>query len=123
MKHLIPSALCILSCGVCASLSGATFDVMATQVGGFFEDGTADNEPTFQNYYVGYSTLTKTAERRNFFYFDLSGVTDTITEASFSLILPFGGFIPGAGDGGEEIFVMSGTPFAGGGGARYGSNS
>ena len=99
--------------GLSASeLKAATIEVDATQVGGFFEDGSADNEVTFQNYYLGYSTLSTLAVRRSFFYFDLSGVTDPVVSAEFSITLPFGGlFFGGDGMGGFEVedFILSGT--------------
>lgn len=91
-----------------APLRAATFDLSASQVGGLFADGSADNSPAFQNYYVGYSTLTSTAERRNFFHFDLSTVTTPVVAAELSLTLTFGGLIFGTGDTIEE-FVLSGT--------------
>ncbi len=72
--------------------------VDATQVGGFYADGSADNAATFQNYFVGYGTtpgFPRTEERRSFFTFDLSGISGPVTSASFSLFLPAFGLIFG----------------------------
>jgi hypothetical protein len=79
--------------------------VEASQVGGFFADGGADNSAGFQNYFVGYGTspgVPRTAERRSFFVFDLSGVSGTVTSASFSLILKDFGLIFGKDCSGME---------------------
>ena len=39
------------------TLSAAVLEIESTQVGGFNDDGTADNSPTFQNYFVGHTGL------------------------------------------------------------------
>ncbi|MGJ8650302.1 MAG: PEP-CTERM sorting domain-containing protein [Opitutaceae bacterium] len=101
------------------SLSQAV-DIDATQVGRYYADGSADNLETFQNYYVGFSTLAAPTESRNFFIFDLSTVTAPVTAASFTLVLPFGGLIFGIEDFGDapyddptfqvEDFIISGLP-------------
>jgi len=88
-----------------AHASTAAFDLDATQVGGYFADGSADNDAVvFQNYYVGYSTSSSVEERRNFFIFDLSTVTAPVSSASLSLTLKFGGMIFGVADYGPSPF-------------------
>lgn len=84
-----------------------TVELSSTQVGGFYADGGHDNLAGFQNYFVGYGTTPgspRTAERRSFFVFDLSGITEPISAASFTLLMPIGGVI---GDAPSEIFVLS----------------
>jgi hypothetical protein len=74
------------------------------QVGAFYAGGaTPDNSPAFQNYYVGYGSLTgggRTPERRSFFHFDLSGVSGDIISATLELklVMP-GGLKFGKGPG------------------------
>lgn len=84
-------------------------DVTLVQTGGFYADGTLDNDPTFQNYFIGYSTTTpfpRTPERRHFFVFDLTTVTVPIVSAEMSLILPFAGLIA---DEPFEMWVATGS--------------
>jgi hypothetical protein len=73
------------------------------QVGGFYAGGAPpDNSPTFQNYFVGYGSLTgggRTPERRSFFHFDLSGISGDVVSATLELKLVFGGLIFGKGPG------------------------
>lgn len=104
------AALCAATSFCSSSILAST--ISATQVGGFFADGSTDNSVSFQNYYVGYSTLSSLAERRNFFYFDLTSVTDPIVAAELTLTMPDGGLIFGGGDVTEE-FVISGSGDAG----------
>ncbi len=112
----------LYACALLASIGATTatyaaFDLAAVQVGGFFSDGSVDNDPTDQNYYVGYSTSSSIAERRNFFVFDTSGLTTDISAASLSLTLFDGGLIFGVDTPGippifdaTEDFILSGTP-------------
>ena len=115
MKYGLNFSATVLAFGVVLTTSevkAATMEIGAKQVGGFFEDGSADNELTFQNYYVGYSTLSSVAVRRSFFYFDLTSLTDPVVAAEFLITLPFGGlFFGGDGMGGFEVedFILSGT--------------
>src|SRR5262245_41016685 len=80
------------------------FVVESAQVGGFFAGGaTPDNSPSFQNYFVGYGSLSgggRTPERRSFFHFDLSGVSGDIVSATLELklVMP-GGLKFGKGPG------------------------
>jgi hypothetical protein len=72
--------------------------VSASQVGGFHSDGTYANSFDFQNYYVGYSTLTSRAERRSFFVFDMPIFTPPpgpLVGIELSLWLPAGGLVFG----------------------------
>lgn len=67
----------LLAPAVLLSSTGSAFDLAATHVGGFFIDGSVQNDAAvFHNYYVGYSASeSPDVERRNFFIFDLSTVT------------------------------------------------
>lgn len=104
--------ICILCATVFCTRTNtiaATMDVTLVQTGGFYADGSLDNDPTFQNYFIGYSTTTpfpRTTERRHFFVFDLTGVTASIVSAEFSVILPFAGLIA---DEPMETWVATGT--------------
>lgn len=77
--------------------TAATLEVPATQVGGF-TPGSAANLPSFQNYYVGYASVTgsggkeRTEERRSFFVFEIPEVSGTVTGATLRLEMmdPFG---------------------------------
>ena len=113
-KHLFRngfgSAMLALACALPAAAAAATVEVETTQVGGFYSDGGHDNLAGFQNYYVGYGTtpgFARTAERRSFFVFDLSGITSPISAATFSLTMPLFGVIA---DEPSEIFVLSESP-------------
>lgn len=90
--------------------AAVTVALASTQVGGFYADGGHDNLAGFQNYFVGYGTSpgsARTAERRSFFVFDLSGLAGPVSAASFSLTMPAFGVI---GDEPSEIFVLSASP-------------
>ena len=90
--------------------AATVLEVESTQVGGFYDDGTADNSPTFQNYFVGHTSLAGTLfpERRNFFIFDLRGVTGEIASAELLLPTPAGGYI---GVDPSEDYALTGTSF------------
>jgi hypothetical protein len=98
MKTLMP---CFFA--LCASFAAAsTVTLDAKQVGGFYADGTYNNDFSFQNYFVGYGTtpgFDRTPERRSFFQFDLSGISGTIASAKLELELVFGGLVFGKGPG------------------------
>lgn len=70
--------------------AGPTISVAATQSGNYAADGIGNiNSPGFQNYFVGYSSPSATAERRNFFIFDTSTFVDeTILAAELVLYVP-----------------------------------
>jgi hypothetical protein len=74
----------------------------ALQTGAFYDGAPPDNSPTFQNYFVGYSTspgLPRTPERRSFFWFDLSSIDGEITKATMVLTMPEFGVIFGKAPG------------------------
>lgn len=122
MKTLLFTA--VLGAAIASAAShAAVITVDALQTGGFYADGSADNSPAFQNYFVGYGTSPggdRTPERRDFFWFSLAGVTDTIVSATLHLKLVFGGLIFGKGPGDPagppvpddpfETYQLSGTP-------------
>ncbi len=94
----------IVLCFLVAGTARADVVVLEpVQVGGFYAGGASpDNLPSFQNYYVGYGSLTgggRTPERRSFFHFDLSGVSGDVVSATLELKLIFGGLIFGKGPG------------------------
>lgn len=83
-----------------------------------------DNDPTFQNYFMGRSTFgspatgTASPERRAFFMFDMAGVLasipvgHTISAVTIDLELTPGGSAALANfSGGVEIVEFTGTPF------------
>ncbi|MBX3410640.1 MAG: hypothetical protein KF859_12250 [Phycisphaeraceae bacterium] len=54
--------------------------------GGIWEGGIT--APHFMNYFVGYSFPSTPVERRNYFIFSLTDVSDTVTGARLKLFLP-----------------------------------
>lgn len=94
-------AAALLGIGLlCASSPSpaATVVVPSKQVGTFFDDGSAANTAGFQNYHVGYSTLSTRAESRAFFIVDLPFFDPGLGELigiEFALKLPFGGLVFG----------------------------
>ncbi|MGE0385132.1 MAG: hypothetical protein AB7Q97_10410 [Gammaproteobacteria bacterium] len=98
--------------------------IPAAQVGGFHADGTASNAKSFQNYYVGYSTLTSRIERRCFFVFDIPAFDRALgmpVHVELALRLPFGGLVFGSELVGDplvkiddtvETFAVALSPFA-----------
>ncbi len=102
MKRLIVVGLVAGALGVeFAYADLVTLEVK--QTGGFYAGAAApDNDPAFQNYFVGYGTSPggmRTPERRSFFWFDLSGVGGEIHSATLHLKLIFGGLVFGKGPG------------------------
>ena len=115
--YLLPSLPSSLLASLLALLPpptmAVTVELPSTQVGGFYADGGHDNLAGFQNYFVGYATTPgspRTAERRSFFVFDLSGLAGPVSAASFSLTMPAFGVI---GDEPSELFVLSASPVPG----------
>ncbi|MBL8764781.1 MAG: hypothetical protein JNM07_10980 [Phycisphaerae bacterium] len=109
--------------GVVAVLaaSAARADVIsiaAEQAGNYASDGIGNiNTLAFQNYFVGYSTPSAIAERRNFFHFH-TGPLGSVTVVSGELVVYVPKFAPGAttdpGDGyispdPSEVYRISGT--------------
>lgn len=68
-------------------------EVSAMQVGGILGDGSKDNLPSHQNYFVGYGSssapFSRSAERRSFFWFHLPTHTAPIMSAKLLLKMPF----------------------------------
>ncbi|QDU37515.1 hypothetical protein Mal4_18290 [Maioricimonas rarisocia] len=80
-----------------------------------------DNDPTFQNYFMGRSTISgfTTSERRAFFFFDTAGIAasipagETITDVVIALELLAGGTSVLANfTGDEEVVAFSSTSFS-----------
>ncbi len=99
-------------------------EVDSFHLGGFYgpdamgmPSGTPDNDMSFQNYFMGRTTVDDftTEERRAFFAFDLSGVFgligegETIVSVSFEFELLFGGVIANFTDGAPEHVTFSST--------------
>jgi hypothetical protein len=130
LRHGWLTAIGLTLTAVCVfpqDLRAAIVTLEAKQTGGFYDGGaTPNNDPAFQNYFVGYGTTPgfgRTAERRSFFWFDLSGLAPgTIDGATLHLTLPFGGLIFGKGPGDPtmgpvpddpfEVFQLGATPVA-----------
>lgn len=118
LSRIAIAALVPLLVGWQSAQAVSTVSIDAAQVGGFYGDGAADNAVTFQNYFVGYGTTPgspRTEERRSFFSFDLSGISGTVTDASFSLQLKDFGVIFGKDCAGADpctgtIIDDPGTP-------------
>ncbi len=60
--------------------------IESTFSSGFKADGSYT--PGFMNYYTGYSVPSTPVERRNWFIFDLSGVSEPIVSATLKLYMP-----------------------------------
>lgn len=60
--------------------------IESTFSGGMHDDGSY--APGLMNYFVGYSIPSTPIERRNWFVFDLGGVSEPITSAKLTLYLP-----------------------------------
>jgi len=93
--------------------------------GGYSATLPPDNDPSFQNYFMGRSTLgplstaDSTPERRAFFMFDMAGVLasipagHTISGVTIDLTLTAGGSAALANfSGGVETVEFTGTPFS-----------
>lgn len=114
----------IVACGTCIALAGSAFagviEVDTFHTGGFYglddmgmPTAPPDNDPTFQNYFMGRTTVSgfTTPERRSFFAFDMGGVVPMGEEiVSMSLVLEnvFGGVIANF-LGGSETAVFTST--------------
>ncbi len=108
-----------------AFCSAGSYSVPYMHVGGFYAPpaGMApplipDNDPSFQNYFMGRTTVSgfTTTERRTFFAFDLSGLAipdgETIVSVDFEITLLFGGIIANFSDGLERVrFTSTSTPY------------
>ena len=100
VTRLLLSGLLLAPVTLQAQAAPLTLD--ATQTGGFYADGSTDNHPAFQNYFVGYGTTpgaARTPERRAFFTFHLPSIAGHVDAATLHLKLVFGGLIFGKGPG------------------------
>ena len=115
---LIASAL------LASAAHAGIIEVDSFHLGGFYgpdemgmPSGTPDNDMSFQNYFMGRTTVDgfTTEERRTFFAFDLSGVFgsigegETIVSVSFEFELLFGGVIANFTGGEPEHVTFSST--------------
>lgn len=112
VRSLLASALLT---GSAAFATAAEVTLPAVQTGGIYADGGTNNDPAFQNYFVGYGTtpgFSRTAERRSFFHFVLPGPTGgaVLRSATLHLRLPFGGLIFGKGPGDPAAGPLPGDP-------------
>ena len=75
--------------GLAMPALGTVFTSTSLQVGGFYEGGGKNNDPSFQNYYVGYGTSagphSRTLERRSFFWFHVPMLDGPIVDATLTL--------------------------------------
>ncbi len=100
LTRLLLSGLLLAMITMRAHAGPVTLD--ATQTGGFYADGSTDNDAAFQNYFVGYGTTpgaARTPERRAFFVFHLPSIAGHVDTATLHLKLVFGGLIFGKGPG------------------------
>ncbi len=101
---------CVLM-GLAGAAPASADEIISTFSGGIHVDGTTS--PGFFNYFVGYSVPSTPAERRNYFIFDLAGITTPVASAKLKLFLPGGpsmvsGFISSEP---TEDYRISGSPF------------
>lgn len=94
-----------------AAPASASTVISSTFSSGIYADGTTT--PGFFNYYIGYSIPSTPIERRNYFIFDLSGVTIPVASAKFKLFLPGGPSLPSGFISSEptEDYRISGSPY------------
>ncbi len=78
---------CALICLAGAAPASAD-EISSIFSGGIHASGTTS--PGFFNYYVGYSVPSTPVERRNYFIFDMAGVTTPVASAKLKLFLPGG---------------------------------
>jgi len=92
MRHFCLAAT-LLSIGPAffCSRAVASIELTSTFSSGIYDGGTS---PGFFNYYIGYSFPSTPSERRNYFIFDLAGVTTPVASATFKLFLPGGPLLP-----------------------------
>lgn len=100
----------LIGLAVAAPAAGSV-EIPSTFSGGIHADGSTT--PGFFNYFVGYSVPSTPIERRNYFIFDLGGVTTPVASATLKLFLPGGpsmasGFISSEP---TEDYRVSGSPF------------
>lgn len=93
---------------VIPAASADTLEIVARQTGGFKEHA-AENLPSFQNYFVGYASVSggggkvRTTERRSFFVFDIPTIDGTILSASLVLQLSESGLKYGLMPGDPDV--------------------
>jgi len=133
MARLTTSLLAFLCAfGVSGSVSAAMITLNATDRGAY--DNTGFHNPAVLNYVVGDPIPADGTERRNFFVFDLSGVSGLIVSAQLALVNPSTGFASPTGAETYGVFdvttalasLTAGTAGVGGfadlgGGSSYGS--
>ena len=117
-RALVIGTLALLA----GAAQGGVIEVDTFHTGGFYglddmgmPSASHDNDPTFQNYFMGRTTVSgfTTAERRSFFAFDMGGVVPMGEEiVSMSLVLEnvFGGVLANF-SGGSETAVFTSTGF------------
>lgn len=105
----------VLAGGLPLSVNAATITIDAELTGRFLSDGTAENDPSFQNYFVGHTALSGSpfpyVEQRNFFIFDIPVITEVIVSATLTLTLVPSGFISDELPGVPEIYELTSIPF------------
>lgn len=101
---------------IAVTASAHGIEISAYLSGNFGADGSVSNSPGFQNHYVGTTFIGSTPipERRNFFLFDVSGVSAPIVSAKLKLYVPIAP--PDSGMGyisvdPTEDYLVTGTPF------------
>lgn len=101
----------VLSAG--AAHADVTIEVESSFSGGIWDGGIT--APGFMNYFVGYSFPSTPVERRNYFIFDLTTLTDPalfVTGARLKLFLPGGPSLPSGYVSSDptETYRVSGSP-------------
>lgn len=107
MMRRLCAALTGFLLGISAA-SAETLEIFARQTGGFGEHA-AENLPSFQNYFIGYASVSggggkvRTSERRSFFVFDIPTIDGAILSASLVLQLSESGLKYGLMPGDPDI--------------------
>ena len=87
MKMRIAACVVAMLSATCAL--GETVTIESYLSGGYGEHGGYTATTSFQNYFVGYTSPSHVPERRNYFLFDLSGITPgTVVSAKLLLYVP-----------------------------------
>ncbi len=110
MTHIRTVTRCALI-GLAVVGPASADEISSVFSGGIHADGST--APGFFNYYVGYSVPSTPIERRNYFIFDMAGVSTPVASAKLKLFLPGGpsmalGFISSEP---TEDYRISGSAF------------
>jgi len=105
----------VVSLVASSPVAALTFDIETELAGRFLSDGSAENDPSFQNYFVGHTAMAGDpfpyVEQRNFFIFDLPVTGEVIVSATLTLHLAPGSLFTDEAPGVPEIYELTSVPF------------